>query len=76
MRYSESLDADEFEAALEHILTKGSDVQAVESLPDWDDVEGAYVMVFDEYKQFYIGQSNNVGKRIKPHWVGSKPSTG
>jgi hypothetical protein len=33
-------------------------------------------MVFDEYKQFYIGQSNNVGKRIKPHWVGSKPSTG
>jgi hypothetical protein len=28
MRYSESLDADEFEAALEHVLTKGSDVQA------------------------------------------------
>ncbi|NMR31957.1 GIY-YIG nuclease family protein [Crystallibacter degradans] len=73
MRYFESLDQAEFESALEHVLAKGRTFKPVESLPAWDDVEGAYVMVFDDYKQFYIGQSNNVRKRIKQHWVGSKP---
>ncbi|AUI52921.1 GIY-YIG nuclease family protein [Arthrobacter crystallopoietes] len=72
MRYFESLDADELETALEHVLAKGRTFKPVESLPDWDDVEGAYVMVFDEYKQFYIGQSRNVRKRIKQHWGGRK----
>lgn len=72
MRYFESLDADEFETALVHVLAKGRTFKPVESLPDWDGVEGAYVMVFDDYKQFYIGQSNNVRKRIKQHWGGRK----
>jgi hypothetical protein len=72
MRYFDSLDADDFETALEHVLAKGRTFKPVESLPDWDDVEGAYVMVFDEYKQFYIGQSGNVRKRIKQHWGGRK----
>lgn len=72
MRYFESLDADEFETALEHVLAKGRTFKPVESLPDWDGTEGAYVMVFDDYKQFYIGQSNNVRKRIKQHWGGRK----
>ncbi|MCW2134997.1 GIY-YIG nuclease family protein [Arthrobacter sp. VKM Ac-2550] len=72
MRYFESLDPDEFETALEHVLAKGRTFKPVESLPDWDGTEGAYVMVFDDYKQFYIGQSNNVRKRIKQHWGGRK----
>jgi len=45
----------------------------VESLRDWDDVEGAYILVFDEYKQFYFGQSGNVRKRIMQHWSTCKP---
>lgn len=27
-------------------------------------------MVFDEYRQFYVGQSNDIRKRIKKHWSG------
>lgn len=68
MRYFDSLDADKFESALEHVLAKGRTFKPVETLSDWDGVAGAYVMVFDEYKQFYIGQSNDIRRRIKKHW--------
>lgn len=73
MRYFESLDRNEFEDALQHVLVKGRTFKPVESLQDWDAVEGAYVMVFDDYKQFYIGQSEDVRKRIKRHWTTRKP---
>lgn len=73
MRYFESLDAEDFEAALEEVLAKGRTFKPVTSLSDWDDVTGAYVMVFDGYKQFYIGQSEDIRKRIRQHWMGRKP---
>lgn len=72
IRYFESLDADQFESALQDVLAKGRVFEPVESLPDWDGVPGAYIMVFDEYRQFYVGQANDVRKRIKQHWSRSK----
>lgn len=68
MRYFASLEADEFEVALQRVLAKGRTFKPVQSLPDWDGVAGAYVMVFDEYRQFYVGQSDDIRKRIKQHW--------
>ena len=68
MKYFASLDAEGFEAALQHALAHGGGFKPVQSLPDWDDLEGVYVMVFDEYRQFYVGQSRDVRKRIKGHW--------
>lgn len=73
MAYFKSLDPDEFEAALQHVLVKGRTFKSVESLPKWDYVEGAYIMVFDDYKQFYIGQSSDIRKRIRRHWTSRKP---
>lgn len=73
MDYFSSLDADEFETALQHVLAKGRTFKPVESLPALDRKEGAYIMVFDEYKQFYIGQSWDLRKRIKQHWGARKP---
>lgn len=73
LQYFESLDRDEFEEALQHVLLKGRTFKLVESSQDWDGVEGAYVMVFDNYKQFYIGQSEDIRKRIKKHWTARKP---
>lgn len=72
MRYFQSLDGDEFEAALEHVLAKGRTFKPVESLKDWDGVTGAYVMVFDEYKQFYVGKADDIRKRVKQHWSSRK----
>lgn len=40
----------------------------MQSLADWDGVAGVYVMVFDEYRQFYVGRSGDVRRRIKTHW--------
>lgn len=73
MEYFSSLDADEFETALQHVLAKGRTFKPVESLAKLDGKEGAYIMVFDEYKQFYIGQAWDIRKRIKQHWGARKP---
>lgn len=68
LRYFASLDPGEFELALERVLAAGNGFTPVQSLVDWDGVEGVYVMVFDEYRQFYVGQSGDLRKRIKGHW--------
>lgn len=73
MSYFASLDADDFEDALETVLTAGRSFRPVESLREWEGVAGAYVMVFDEYRQFYIGQSSDISRRIRQHWTRSKP---
>lgn len=73
MSYFASLDVDEFEEALGHVLAKGRTFKPVQSLKDWDGVAGAYVMVFDEYRQFYVGKADDVRRRIKQHWGARKP---
>jgi hypothetical protein len=72
MSYFASLDVDELEAALEQVLAKGRTFKPVQSLQDWDGVVGAYVMVFDEYRQFYVGKADDIRKRIKQHGGGRK----
>lgn len=72
MEYFKTLPVDEFELALNHVLINGRTFKPVTSLSDWNEVAGAYVMVFDNYKQFYIGQARDIRKRIKQHWSGRK----
>ncbi|AIY03007.1 hypothetical protein ART_3408 [Arthrobacter sp. PAMC 25486] len=72
MAHFETLDPTEFEAALQKVLATDRRFTPVESLRDWDGVSGAYVMVFDDYRQFYIGKSDDIRKRIRTHWTGRK----
>lgn len=72
MRYFESLDATDFESALTNVLAEAPTLKSAESLQKWDGVPGVYVMVFDEYKQFHVGQASDIHKRIKQHWNGRK----
>lgn len=72
LRNFASLDPGEFELALERVLAAGGRFTPVQSLADWDGVEGVYVLVFDEYRQFYVGQSGDLRKRIKGHWTKRK----
>jgi hypothetical protein len=73
MEYFASLEGEEFEVALQNVLAKGRTFKPVQSLPDWDGVPGVYVLVFDGYRQFYVGQAGDIRKRIKQHW-GSRKS--
>ena len=41
-------------------------------LKEVNNVEGIYILVLDEYKQVYIGISNNIKKRILQHWSDKK----
>ncbi len=73
LSYFASLDADDFEDALETVMAAGRSLRPVESLREWEGVAGAYVMVFDKYRQFYVGQSSDISRRIRQHWTKSKP---
>lgn len=73
MSYFESLNAIDFESALAHMLLKARTLKPVERLSDWAGASGVYVMVFDKYKQCYVGQSGDISRRIRQHWTRSKP---
>ena len=67
------LDKTAFDAALSSFLSKYSRFVEVTNLNDFNGVEGFYIMVLDEYKQAYIGKSEDIRKRIMKHWTNTKP---
>lgn len=72
MAYFDSLNPDEFNDSLSN-LVRHHVLQEVEDLKDYNQQAGVYVMVFDEYKVMYLGQSTDIRKRIKRHWADRKP---
>ena len=66
------MDVNEFQEALGRVLESDPALEPVSSLPDWHEVAGVYVMVFDTYRQFYVGQATDIRKRIKQHWSSHK----
>lgn len=73
MEYFSKLDKTAFDAALSSFLSKYKQFAEVTSLNDFSGVEGFYIMVFDEYKQVYIGKTEDIKKRIMKHWSNTKP---
>lgn len=72
LKYFKTLPADEFEETVQLALRKCRALKSVDDLHDFEDKEGLYMMVFDEYKQIYVGTASNLRKRIKQHWTGKK----
>ena len=72
MEFCALLEQDEFELELAKMQELAPKLYAVHEIPKWDEVEGLYVMVLDDYKQLYVGQSANIRKRIKEHWTGTQ----
>lgn len=72
MAHFETLDPAQFETALQEVLATDERFAPIESLRDWNEVSGVYVMVFDAYRQFYIGKSDDIRKRVRSHWAGRK----
>ena len=73
MAYFSTLDKTTFDAALTAFLSKYKRFVEVSNLNDFAGTEGFYIMVLDEYKQVYIGKSQDVKKRILKHWSTTKP---
>lgn len=73
MQYFSLIDADDFNEALNEYLKAHRQLKTVTNLADYADVEGYYIMVLDQYKQVYIGKSNDIKRRIQQHWSKTKP---
>lgn len=74
MKYFNSLDSDEFNSYVKKIM-KENDFIEINDLKKYTGVSGIYVMVLDEYKQVYIGITDNgIKERIKQHWNKKKES--
>ncbi|WP_425839890.1 hypothetical protein [Microbacterium sp. PA5] len=71
MAFFSQIDELRFLIDLEEAVTAAR-LEPVHDLRKWDGVEGVYVMVFDKYKQAYVGQSWNIRKRVRSHWSGTK----
>lgn len=73
MEFFSKLDKASFDATLSSFLSKYKQFVEVNNLNDFAGAEGFYIMVLDEYKQAYIGKSEDIRKRIMKHWSNAKP---
>lgn len=72
MKYFNLLDSTDFNNAVTEFLNKYNKFCKVENLLDYNEVTGYYMMILDEYKQVYIGKSDNIKRRIQQHWSSTK----
>ena len=73
MKYFQRLDANEFNKALNKLIKQSKKIREVHNLNDCKETIGVYILVLDEYKQIYIGQSNSsIKTRIMRHWSTKK----
>lgn len=72
MKYFNSLDKKEFNNYLSEFVKKNNLIE-ISNLKEYIGVSGLYIMVLDEYKQVYIGLTENgIKERIKQHWNAKK----
>ncbi len=62
------IDAIEFKKCLYDYLEKCSEFVPCKNLQDYNKVSGIYMLVLDKMNQVYIGQSNDMKRRITRHW--------
>lgn len=73
MKFFSLLGYDEFCGEIDAFLKRNPQFFEVNDLNLYDQKSGYYVMVLDEYKQLYIGTTNDIKRRIRQHWTNSKP---
>ena len=71
MAYFDSLDYDKFDEYTKKQIKKYKFVECLD-LNELKGAEGVYMLVLDNYKQVYIGQSQDIKRRILNHWNGRK----
>lgn len=71
MKYFDSLNSLDFTKTLDSFVSKFKFTETFD-LNEVDNVSGIYILVLDQYKQVYIGKSDNIKKRIQSHWTKKK----
>lgn len=72
MTFFSQLDKDEFNSVLKAFLIKYDKFNEIFDLSKYSKNMGYYIMVLDEYKQVYIGKTNDIKRRIMQHWSKTK----
>ena len=73
MKYFNSLDDKDFNKSLNKLIKYSKKIKEVYDLNDYKEKTGVYIIVLDEYKQVYIGQStSSIKTRIMSHWSKKK----
>lgn len=72
MEFYSSLDVSEFHSVLEGLISQFA-LRPVSDLREFDGVAGIYILVLSSYSQMYIGQADNMKKRIQQHWNRKMP---
>lgn len=75
MKMISALDPIDFEKTISVFLQTWPVVE-ISDLSFLKNVSGIYCMVLDEYKQCYIGKSNNIKQRIMQHWSRDEKANG
>ena len=73
MEYFKRLDKEEFNRHVNRFLKGHKNFKEVTDLKLYDGESGYYIMVLDEYKQLYVGTTDNIKRRIQQHWSKRKP---
>jgi hypothetical protein len=73
MNFFAHLDQDKFNKTVDKIINRFKNIKEINNLNDVQGVSGVYVLVLQEYKQLYIGESKDIYKRIKQHWNRKMP---
>ncbi|MDE8037439.1 GIY-YIG nuclease family protein [Erysipelothrix rhusiopathiae] len=72
IEYFASLDREDFEEEIKEFKIKYKSFIEIDDLNEYESTSGYYVMVLGEYKQVYVGTSNNIKRRILQHWSKKK----
>ena len=64
MAFFEKLDENEFNKVVNKIFNKFKNIYEINNLNEVNNISGVYILVLQEYKQIYVGESINVGRRI------------
>ncbi|MGM9600730.1 MAG: hypothetical protein ACI3W5_03955 [Faecousia sp.] len=72
MKFYKQLDKGNFEKKIESFLKRYKCFKPVTDLKEYAGESGYYLMVLDEYRQIYIGTSDDIMKRIQTHWRARK----
>lgn len=73
MEYFQLLDKDEFNKEIDNFLNEHKEFKEVKDLKLYNGKSGYYIMILDEYKQLYVGTTNDIKKRIQTHWSKKMP---
>ncbi len=72
MQYFSSLNKKEFDEEIDKFLKNNKEFEEIFDLNNAMFKSGYYIMVLDEYKQIYVGTTDNIAKRICSHWQSKK----